>query len=321
MEDARTIRQLDDIAELLTHRLNEVAYVTVAERYGTREEQLVKLKPTEAIPYETLADTQRRAAAFLARLEGELRGLADGPHSPFRVAVYAEKGEKLLTRSVSVVDAGVAVSGQPSIEEIATEVEGRALHSLGAAYRQFSGTVMTQAEQFGALCLRQMKSVDEISRTQAELTAKETEAARAQVTELVREVSKAKVTAAENQVKVMAAEAMNEVAEQRKQVEAERSLAGQDLAKEAINRLGELGQAFVTTKLGMPTELAEVSAALQSSPAMMEALRDPKVREQLKSPENLDYLSAMLKQAAAVTPEAATQDTPPPSPSGSEPSE
>ncbi len=63
--------------------------------------------------------------------------------------------------------------------------------------------------------------------------------------------------------------------------------------------------------MGIPPELSEVSLALQSNPAMMEALRDPKVREQLKSAENLDYLATMLRQAADVAEQQAAQSEQP----------
>ncbi len=312
MDDTRTIINLSDIEELLLKRLNEVSYISVAERAGGREEQVARLNLPELPAWATSSQNWTpQATEALERLKKELLGLADGPRSPFRVSVYAAKGGRITMRTCTVIDDQAAWERLGGIGEVATEVNAQGVLQLGASWTQFAHTVMAQTSAFGSLCLRQMEAVDTISRSQAELTAKETAASRAQVNELVREVSKAKVSAAENQVKVMAAEAMNEVAEEKKKVEAERNLASQALAKDAINKLGELGHAFVVTKMGMAPELVEVSTALQSSPAMMEALKDPRVREQLKSQENLDYLSAMLKQAADVSAQEAAEDQAP----------
>lgn len=310
--DSRTIKNLEEIEAMLSARLDEVCYLTVVERFGSREEQLAKLPVPDLPDWTTAADRKKQVEGLLEALCRELLGLASGSSSPFRVSIYAAKGERLLTRTVTVVDTASPSSAERvSVEEVATEVEGRALRQVGAAWEHFGKTVMSQAKDFSAMCLTQMGAVDEISRKQTELTAKETAAARAQVNELVGQVSSAQLGAAEAKVQLMKAEALGEVEEERKQVESDKQQAGQELAKEALGKLGELGQALLTTKMGIPPELSEVSLALQSNPAMMEALRDPKVREQLKSAENLDYLATMLRQAADVAEQQAAQSEQP----------
>jgi len=194
---------------------------------------------------------------------------------------------------------------------------------------------MKQTDQFKDMCLEQLSAVDKISRAQTELTAKETAAAREQVNTLVGEVTKAKIGVATAKAELSAAKAMGEVEAERKEVEAQRTLIAQDLAKDAIGQAGDLAKAFFVSKTGMTPELSEVAAALQDNPDMMEALKNPKVREQLKNPDNVSYIAASLTQAvalaeqqeAAAVAEAAQATANPPAadgeppPSGSEPSE
>lgn len=297
--DPRIIKNLGEIETLLSARLDEVCYLTVVERFGGREEQLAKLPVPDLPDWTTPEDRKKQVDGILDALQRELLGLSSGARSPFRVSLYAVKGERLITRTVTVQDDDGAVDAEAaSVDAVATEVEGRALRQVGAAWEHFGKTVMSQAADFSAMCLKQMGSVDAISRNQAALTAQETAAARAQVNELVGQVSRAQLGAAEAKVELMKAQALGEVEDARKQVESDKQQAGQELAKDALEKLGELGQALLTTKMGLPPELSEVSLALQGNPAMMEALRDPKVRAQLKSSDNLEYLATMLRQAA-----------------------
>ncbi len=294
MHDTRTITNLEDIEALLRERLKEVSYIAVAERTANREVQLVRLPLPELSEWATPANWGAQVDGQMDRIRGELLGLADGPRSSFRVSVCGPKGDRLTTRTCAVLDELAPVDLLvPGVDEVIAEVGAKGVVQLGAAWQQFTGTVMRQTAQFGSLCLRQMEKVDEISRTQAALTAQETAAAREQVNTLVERLTAAKVGEAEARAALLTA-SVDEKAE------VERTRAGQALAKDAIGKLGELGQAFLVSKTGLPPEMNEVATALQSNPEMMEALRDPKVREQLKSADNLSYLASMLKQAAAV---------------------
>ncbi len=303
VRDRFTIQGWEDIAELVRDQTRDVSYLTVAERLGTREEQLAKVTVAEMPSWASDSDQAKVASNAMSDLARELRGQADGARSSYRVHVYGPKGVRLLTRTVTVLDA----EGEPSgtnAEAVMAEVGAQGAFALGTAWQQFTTTVMSQTKAFGDLCLKQMAKVDEISRTQAELTAKETAAARQQVNELVAMVAQAKMSEAEARAELLTVEA-DETAE------AKRTETGQLLARDAINKLGELGQAFLVGKAGVPPELAEVLTSLQSNPEMVEALRDPKVREQLKSADNLSYLATMLKHAAAVAAEQAAQATTP----------
>jgi hypothetical protein len=297
MTDTRMITNLEGIEAYLREKLDAVSYIAVAERTGNREVQLVRLELPELSEWATPTNWSPMVEAQMGRIRGELLGLADGPRSGFRVCVCGPKGERLTTRTCAVLDdlaPGDLIV--PSVDEVIAEVGAKGVVQLGAAWQQFTGTVMAQTAQFGSLCLRQMEKVDEISRQQASLTAAETAAAREQVNALVERLTAAKVSEAEARAELLTASA-DEAAE------AKRTETGQLLARDAISTLGELGQAFLVGKTGLPPEMAEVASALQGNPEMMEALRDPKVRDQLKSPDNLSYLATMLKHAAAVAEE------------------
>ncbi len=293
-----TIQGSEDVSELLRERLREVSYLTVVERLGTREEQIARIPVAELPEWASVSDQAQHAERAMEDLERELLGLADGARSSYRVGVYGPKGVRLLTRTVAVLDA----EGEPggtSTEAVMAEVTAQGVFSLGTAWEHFSRTLLTQTNEFGAMCLRQMEKVDDISRRQSELTAKETAAARQQVNDLVSMVAQAKMSEAEARAELLTASA-DEAAE------AKRTETSQILAKEAIGKIGELGQAFLVSRTGLAPEMAEVATVLQGNAEMVEALRDPRVRDQLKNADNLSYLAAMLKQAAAVAEEQAT---------------
>ncbi len=294
-----TITNLGDLESLLKSRLSEVSYLTVLERHKSgREEQLARIEVGDLPSWASPQTWTPEVDALLLRLRQELLGVAMGGHSAFRVAVYAPKGERLLVRTVTITDHQHPDTSAPSVEEVATEVEGRSLRQIGIAWEHYGHTIMQQMVQYSAMCLRQMNAVDEISRKQSQLTAQETAAARAQVNELVGLVTQAKMNEAEAKAALLTASA-DEAAE------AKRTETGQILAKEAIGKLGELGQAFIISRTGFSPELSDIATSLQNHPAMVNALRDPIVREQLKNPDNLEYLANMLTQAAEIAQEQA----------------
>ena len=300
MSETHTITKLEDIEAVLSERLDELSYISVAERVSGREEQLARLNFEPLPSYLKTGNWEPKVAEAMVLLRKELLGLADGPRSPFRVSAYGAGG-RLVMRTCVVLDSTAPItSGSGSIDEVIAEVKAQGIMELSAGWKHFSTTVLEQTQKFGSMCLAQMGKVDEISRKQTELTAKETAAAREQVNTLVREVSKAKISAANAKAELTAAAAMTAVESERKAIEAERAQVGQELAKEALGKVGEFGQAFLMSKTGMSAEMLEVANALQNNPEMVEALGDPRVRDQLKNPDNLSYIAASLKQAVAV---------------------
>lgn len=71
-----------------------------------------------------------------------------------------------------------------------------------------------------------------------------------------------------------------------------------DLARHALQQLGDAAKAFLATR-GVPPELADVLGALGSSPTLVSALNEPDVRELIREPQNLELLAGLLRQAGA----------------------
>ncbi|MFT5680575.1 MAG: hypothetical protein ACI8RZ_001481 [Myxococcota bacterium] len=319
--DERTITNLDGIEALLKTRLNEATYLAVSERRGNAEEQLAKLTLPELSEWANASTWGEQADAAFQWIRLELLGIADGPRTSFRVAVWGGGG-RLIMRTCVVLDSQAVVSAGSPVEEAMAEVGAQGVFQLGASWERFTTVVMRQADDFKEMCLSHMKEVDVISRAQTATTAKDMAAAREQVNTLVGEVTKARIGVAAAKAEVVAAEAMAEVEVKRKAVEAQQSEVNRELAKGALDQMGSFGKALLFSKTGMSAELTEVATALQTNPEMMEALKDPLVREQLKNADNLSFIAASLKQAVEVERAKAKADAATPAdPSGSEPSE
>ena len=98
----------------------------------------------------------------------------------------------------------------------------------------------------------------------------------------------------------------NEVeAHERRRLEERAGDTRTELARDALQQLGTAATAFLAGR-SLPPDLLETFGAISTSPELTETLRDPKVRDLMKDPDNLRGLAAML-QAASRQAQAARQ--------------
>jgi hypothetical protein len=71
-----------------------------------------------------------------------------------------------------------------------------------------------------------------------------------------------------------------------------------DLARQALQQLGEAARAFLTSK-GVSPEMTDLMGLLGQNADLMGALQDPDVRALVQEPGNVAALAAMLKHAAS----------------------
>ena len=88
-----------------------------------------------------------------------------------------------------------------------------------------------------------------------------------------------------------------ELAEQRRATERSDD-AKAELAKHALQQLGDAAKAFLAAK-GVTPEMADALGTVGQSPELLQALQDPDVRLLMSDPNNLRMVAAMLKQAGA----------------------
>jgi hypothetical protein len=91
------------------------------------------------------------------------------------------------------------------------------------------------------------------------------------------------------------------------------------LARDALTQLGQAAQSFLLAR-GVPQDLIDSFQSISSSPDLVAALRDPRVRDLMKDPDNLRSLATMLRAAGAQLPggqggPAPAADSPQPEPS------
>ncbi|MCB9765625.1 MAG: hypothetical protein H6739_37975 [Alphaproteobacteria bacterium] len=98
--------------------------------------------------------------------------------------------------------------------------------------------------------------------------------------------------------------------EQQREADARQDQARSELAREALQQLGEAARAVVVAQ-GMPPQMKEVMVALSSSPELLAALQDPDVRALMQDRQNLSALAQML-HAAGQQARAQRQAPPPP---------
>jgi hypothetical protein len=99
-----------------------------------------------------------------------------------------------------------------------------------------------------------------------------------------------------------------------RQREAEESRLNGELKKQFVEQLGALGRAYVGSKTGVPPELAALAEVLQSSPELMEALRQPTTIELLKHEPTQKQLANMLMSSGKRVAEAQSAAKKPPTP-------
>ena len=180
---------------------------------------------------------------------------------------------------------------EPSVTTVADEVERRGMRRVEQAWSTWSDQMLEATERLVTISLGVADKSDQIARAQAEQSAAETRAAREQVNELVASNTRQRISEAEAHAELIAANTRQQVAEEEKVFKA-------DLAKGALDQIGSLANAMMLRESGVDPEMSEVLVSLQGSPELMTALRDPRVRAQLKDPGNLRDLAALLQMAS-----------------------
>ena len=106
-----------------------------------------------------------------------------------------------------------------------------------------------------------------------------------------------------NQVDLLVSSILEYRAKEASQVEVRQSEqrdteARTALARDALHQIGEAARALLSTQ-ELPPDLTEIVDALAQSPALLETLRQPAVRELMRDPAHLEQLASLLQAAAA----------------------
>lgn len=265
----------------------EVEYLTISERVNRKEERLGRLN----LPEDLWGEERCRFA--LDWLDQQIRRVATGQHrTGFRVYLYGPKASNKHTFTITAVDEDPEeVLAEVTVQSVADEVERRSLFKLERAWESLVAQLMSRTGQIVELSMTVAQQADQIARNQAQQAAEESRAARQQVTDLVNANTHRQIAEAQAKAELVTLSAQQRAAEEEKTFKS-------DLARDALGQLGGLANAIMMRQAGLPPidpELSEVLASLQSSPELMDALKQPNVRAQLKDPHNLRTLAELLK--------------------------
>ena len=269
----------------------DVEYLTVSELVDRREERLGRYDLPEGGGW-----TEGLIQEALAWVREKISAVAIGQYrTRFRVYLYGVKGEGKHTWVLTATDEQWQdLPVQATVETVADEVERRGMRRVEEAWSIWSSRVLDATERLVGISLGVADKSDQIARAQAEQSAAETRAARAQVNELVASNTRQRISEAEAHAQLIAATTRQQVAEEEKTFKA-------DLARDALGQLGGLANAMLLRESGLNPEMSDVLVSLQGSPELMAALRNPRVRAQLKDPNNLRDLASLLQMASQQT--------------------
>jgi len=212
----------------------------------------------------------------------------------FRVRIYGPKGSPkidagtFLCRNHSWTEQPPAASEvmpdlripTPSFDQSAKDSTLKGIKALGDYYAQW-----------GQIVLGSVGQLQGVNNSMLARLHRQLQESRGQVDELVASILEYR----HNEV---------ETAERRR-LEEHAGDTRSELARDALQQLGTAATAFLAGR-SLPPDLLETFGALSTSPELTEALRDPRVREMMKEPDNLRGLAAML-QAAGQQTQAAQQ--------------
>ncbi len=279
----------------------EVEYLTLAELLDRKEERLGRYDLPEGTAW-SMALIQQA----LSWLHDKISAIATGQYrTRFRVYLYGVKGEGKHTWVLTATDEQWKdTPPETSVETVVDEVERRGMRRVEQAWSTWSSQMLDATERLVSISLGVADKSDQIARAQAEQSAAETRAARAQVNELVASNTRQRLAEAEAQAELVAATTRQRVSEEEKTFKA-------DLARDAIGQIGSLANAMMLRESGVDPEMSEVLLSLRGSPELMAALRDPRVRAQLRDPGNLRDLAALLQMASQPNPNDGEDDAQP----------
>ncbi len=257
-------------------------------------------EPRPPIPMKVLAEAGCRWAREMARSNA-----VGEPWLRLRLRVYGPKGDRMLFSGQFIcrnhgVDLDIPTPDElprlelpkPSFDDAALAASAKGVKALGDFYAQW-----------GRLVLGSMSQLQGVNNSMLAKLHKQVEVSRDQIDLLVASILEDKVQQAER----------DEV----HRIEERQGAANHELAKEAVNLIGQAAQAFMVSK-GVSPDMADLLGTLSASPELMQALKKPGVRELMADPKHLAELAAMLEQAAARYAQAQAQGwtpgAPPPSP-------
>jgi hypothetical protein len=216
------------------------------------------------------------------------RNTVGEPYRRFRLKLYGPKGLRVLDTATFVCrnndyDLELPATLErkerepelriptPTFEEAEIQGASRGMRALGDYYSQWGHIVLGSASQLQAVNNAMLARV-----------SRQLEASQGQVDKLVASILEYRM-------------AELKLAEERRAEERSDDTRA-ELARHALQQLGEAAKAFLATR-GVPPELADVLGALGQSPALVSALGEPEVRELVSEPQNLELLAGMLRQA------------------------
>jgi len=226
-----------------------------------------------------------RAACLWIR-DVAVRNTVGEEYCRFRVKVYGPKGARMLDSAQFVcrnhdadlhlpllADKDLPRIPAPTFEQAATAGGAKGIKALGDYYAQW-----------GQIVLGSVGQLQGVNNAMLNRLHRQLRQARDQVDQLVAAIL-------ENRYKEL------ELAEERRADERAGD-ARTELAREALNQLGDAAKAFLTAR-GVTPELADVLGVIGTSPELVSTLSDPDVRALMQDPANLKSLAQMLKAAAA----------------------
>jgi len=214
-----------------------------------------------------------------------IRNTVGETYRRFRVRIYGPKGSPkidagtFLCRNHSWTEQPPAASEvmpdlripTPSFDQSAKDSTLKGIKALGDYYAQW-----------GQIVLGSVGQLQGVNNSMLARLHRQLQESRGQVDELVASILEYR----HNEV---------ETAERRR-LEEHAGDTRSELARDALQQLGTAATAFLAGR-SLPPDLLETFGALSTSPELTEALRDPRVREMMKEPDNLRGLAAMLQAA------------------------